>query len=70
MVAPAGTPVPVIQTLAKAINEIVVRKEVAERISELGFVMVGGTPAEFTARIGEEAKHWKEVVAKSGATVE
>lgn len=70
MVAPAGTPVPVIQILAKAINEIVVRKDSAERISGLGFVMVGGTPAEFTARIGEEAKHWKEVVAKSGATVE
>ncbi len=46
------------------------RKDIAERISDLGFVMVGGTPAEFTARIGEEAKHWKEVVAKSGATVE
>jgi tripartite-type tricarboxylate transporter receptor subunit TctC len=70
MVAPAGTPAPAIQALVRAINEIVVRKDVAERISELGFVMVGGTPAEFTARIREEAKHWKEVVAKSGATVE
>jgi tripartite-type tricarboxylate transporter receptor subunit TctC len=70
MVAPTGTPAPVIERLARSINEILTRKDIAERISELGFIMVGGTPAEFTARIAEEAKHWKEVVAKSGATIE
>ena len=47
-----------------------VRKDIAERISEFGFVMVGGTPAEFTALKGEETKHWKEIVAKSGASIE
>lgn len=70
MVAPAGTPAPIILALAKAINDIVARKEVADRIGESGFVMVGGSPAEFSARITEEAKHWKQVVAKSGATVD
>ena len=70
VVAPARTPAPVIQTLAKAINDSLARKETAERITELGFAMVGGSPAEFSARITEETQHWKQVVAKSGAIVE
>ncbi len=70
MVAPAKTPPPVIQTLADAINSILRRKEIADRITELGFVVLGGTPAEFSSRISEETQHWKRVVVTSGATVE
>ena len=35
-----------------------------------GVAMAGGSSAQFSARTPDEAKQWKQVVAKSGATVE
>ena len=70
VVAPAATPAPVVQKLEKSINDILADKPISDRIQELGFVVLGGTPAEFTQRIAEETKHWKEVVVTSGATIE
>ena len=71
LVAPAATPMPIVQKLDKAIKDILADKAVADRIQDLGFVVLGGgTPADFAQRIAEETKHWKEIVVTSGATVE
>lgn len=70
MVAPAGTPDAIVSRLERAINAILAQPEISRKIDELGFVIVGGTPAEFATRIRDEAKHWKEVVTASGAVVE
>ena len=70
LVAPAATPTPIVRKLNAAINDILADKAIFDRIQELGFVVLGGTPAEFAQRILDETKHWKEVVVASGATIE
>lgn len=70
MVAPADTPSTVVSRLEQAANAVLAQPEIAKRIDELGFVVVGGTPAEFATRIKDEGKHWKDVVVASGAVIE
>ena len=70
MVAPAGTPRPVIDKLAAAAMRAVRAPEVAERLRRDGVDPVGGTPAEFAALIAREIAQWREVIAAAKITAE
>jgi tripartite-type tricarboxylate transporter receptor subunit TctC len=64
--APAKTPQPVIQALAKAINDILPMRDVQERAQPLGMVMRGSTPEEMTARLKADIANWADVIEKAG----
>jgi tripartite-type tricarboxylate transporter receptor subunit TctC len=64
LVAPAGTPQPVIETLAAAVNRAVGSADLAERLKRDGIDPVGGAPQEFGAQIAREITQWREL-AKS-----
>jgi tripartite-type tricarboxylate transporter receptor subunit TctC len=68
--APAGTPQPIISRLNEAINEALQSDELRERYTELGAVVVGGTPQMLRDRVASEVKKWAEVVAKTGIKLE
>ncbi|WP_345246736.1 tripartite tricarboxylate transporter substrate binding protein [Pigmentiphaga soli] len=70
LLAPAGTPAAIVDRLARVSNDILRSPEMAKQISDMGFTVIGGTPAEFAAQIDSELIKWKEVVAASGAKVE
>ena len=61
LLAPAGTPAPIIARLhaetAKAVRSV----EMKERLAADGADPVGNTPAEFAAHIKEEMRKWAEV---------
>lgn len=68
VMAPAGTPGPVIDTLNKALVASVNDAEVVARIKSMGGIPVGSTPAEVTELIRRDIPKWAAIAKASGAT--
>jgi len=67
VLAPAGTPKPVIARLHDELVTILKLPDVTQRLSGLGFEIVGSTPEAFGAYIRSETTKWEKVVKASGA---
>ena len=67
VLAPAGTPKPVVARLHGDIVKILKLAEVVQRLEGLGFEIVASTPEQFGAYIKSEIKKWEKVVKASGA---
>jgi len=67
LMAPAGTPQPIITRLSAELDKILRRPDVTERFQQLGAEPVGGTSAELAAFIASETIKWRQVVKVSGA---
>lgn len=67
--APAGTPMAIIDKLAKAGAEAVSDPAVKARLADLSAVSVGSTPAELDAHVKAELAKWGPVVKASGASI-
>lgn len=70
ILAPAGTPAPVVARLNAALLEALRRPEVGDGLARQGFELRGGTPEEFAALVREEAGRWPPVVRLAGATLD
>ena len=70
IVAPGGTPNPVIATLHAAAIKAINTSSVRDRLTKQGAELVGNTPAEFRAMLERELRLWSEVVKDSGAKVD
>jgi tripartite-type tricarboxylate transporter receptor subunit TctC len=62
LVAPAGTPKPVIEKLATETQRILKLPDVAERLAALGAESVGDRPEQFAAHIKSELAKWARVI--------
>ena len=67
VLAPAGTPKPVITRLHGDLVNILKQPDVVQRLDGLGFEIVASTPDQFGAYIRSEIKKWAKVVKASGA---
>ena len=71
LLAPAGTPKPIIDRIAAEVTAIFADKALREKLAVQDMVAVDGSdPASFTARIAQETRMWREVVAKQGLKLE
>jgi tripartite-type tricarboxylate transporter receptor subunit TctC len=70
VLAPAGTPKPVIARLHDELVRILKLPDVTQRLEGLGFEIVGSTPEAFGAYIKSETAKWAKVVKASGAKAE
>jgi tripartite-type tricarboxylate transporter receptor subunit TctC len=70
ILAPAGTPQPVIDKLNAKINEALKDADVRHAIEKEGGTVEGGTPQEFQKLIRDEIGAWATVVKQSGAKVD
>jgi tripartite-type tricarboxylate transporter receptor subunit TctC len=68
--APKGTPREAIDTINKAVNEIIAEKAVESRMVEEGADPAAGTPEKFGAFVKSENEKWSKVVRESGAKVD
>jgi tripartite-type tricarboxylate transporter receptor subunit TctC len=67
VIAPSGTPQPILVKLNDAINAIVGMEDVRSRLKDLGMSPVGkGTPAELQLFLESEIMRWSKVVAAAG----
>jgi tripartite-type tricarboxylate transporter receptor subunit TctC len=66
IVAPAGTPMPIVEKLQKAIAEIVQSPAISNRLRDQGTQAVGSTPAEFAAVIARDTKKFESALRAAG----
>jgi len=64
--APAGTPEPIIAALNKALNAGLAQPAIKQRLTEIGVIVHGGTPAEFAQFIASETAKWGKVIRDAG----
>jgi tripartite-type tricarboxylate transporter receptor subunit TctC len=70
ILAPAGTPQPVIDKLHKEFATALRTPEVVERLAQDGAEPVGSTPAEFAALIKSEMEKWAKVAQAANIQAE
>jgi tripartite-type tricarboxylate transporter receptor subunit TctC len=70
MVAPPGTPAPIVAQLSSAVSEAIREPDVAQRFADMSANAVGDTPAEMAAFLHQERERWGNVIRASGAKAE
>jgi tripartite-type tricarboxylate transporter receptor subunit TctC len=70
LLAPAGTPVTIIQQLNTAINDGLGSAEVRTSLNAIGVEARVGTPQEFAAALDQQARQWKTVIDETGIKME
>lgn len=70
MLAPAGTPPAIIETLHREMTRSVNRPETQERLKGLGAIVVANTPAEFRSFLEKDWTRWEKVIAAAGVKAE
>ena len=70
IVAPAGTPRPIIEKLSAALRAAVMSDDLKERLAKDGAEPLPSTPEEYAADIDREETKWAAIVRKSGAKAE
>jgi tripartite-type tricarboxylate transporter receptor subunit TctC len=66
---PKGTPPAVVDKLSSAIRTALGKKEVIDRLGELGSDANGSTPEEFTKFLNDETAKWTDVMQKANIKV-
>ncbi|MGA7040099.1 MAG: tripartite tricarboxylate transporter substrate-binding protein, partial [Pseudolabrys sp.] len=63
---PKDTPKEVIDTMNKAMREVLAMSEVQEQLGKVGVIAKASTPEEALARLTADIKKWNDVVDKAG----
>jgi tripartite-type tricarboxylate transporter receptor subunit TctC len=66
LVAPAGTPPDVVETLNREIGKIIATPGFRERMQKIGLDVVGSTPAAYAKFLSDDYNKWAKVVAAAG----
>jgi tripartite-type tricarboxylate transporter receptor subunit TctC len=69
LMAPAGTPPEIVNTLNRAANDALASDQVRAALRRQGIDTLGGSPEKFANYIGAEIKKWADVAAAAGLTV-
>jgi tripartite-type tricarboxylate transporter receptor subunit TctC len=70
LLAPKGTPPAVVARLNGALQKALQSKDFVDRLSALGLAPAPGTPEQFSSFMQSEMVKWKDVIARSGATID
>lgn len=70
MVAPAGTPAPIVERLNQIATEAMRDPAVKEKLAIQGATLVGDSPAHFHAFIESEIARWAKVIKDAGVVTE
>ena len=70
---PLGTPKPIIETLSKALRDIVVDKGVAQQLEKIETVLFPAdqaTPEALRAKLSSQIDLWRPIIEKAGIQAE
>jgi len=70
MLAPAGTPADILNTLASHVMKVMQTPDMKQRMTDSGNVAVGSTREAFAAHLRSEFDKWAKVIRQSGARVD
>jgi len=68
LLAPAKTPVDVLQRLQRLYAAVASQRAVADAITALGYVAIRDTPEQFSRTIAQDADKWRQTVATAHVT--
>jgi tripartite-type tricarboxylate transporter receptor subunit TctC len=69
LLAPAGTPQPIIDRLAKEVKAIMAKPDVRARMLKASFAVQYEGPDQLRARIAREVPMWKDLVERAGIKI-
>jgi tripartite-type tricarboxylate transporter receptor subunit TctC len=69
LVAPANTPVAVVEKIQRDIAKIAADPDVSQTLIKVGVVTTSSTPAEFVAYVKNEQRRWSDVFKNGGFTL-
>ena len=70
LIAPKGTPEPVIKAVYEATVKVLAQPDVRKRIEGTSSDVIGNTPAQFSAQIKAEYDKYKRVIAARKLTLD
>jgi tripartite-type tricarboxylate transporter receptor subunit TctC len=70
LLAPAGTPREIIVRLNAGVNKALQIPAVRARLTEVGYVALGGTPEDYGRIIAAEMEKWGKIIREAGIKVE
>jgi tripartite-type tricarboxylate transporter receptor subunit TctC len=70
MMAPAGTPEPIVALLHREIVQVLAQSDTREKLAAMGFDPVGSTPEEFAQWVRTEIVRWGKVIRDAGITAQ
>jgi tripartite-type tricarboxylate transporter receptor subunit TctC len=70
LVAPKGTPKPIIDKINATVEKILAKPEVIAQLDSLGAIAEKNTPEEFAKFVSDETKTWGEVIRKGNISIE
>jgi tripartite-type tricarboxylate transporter receptor subunit TctC len=68
VMVPGGTPEPIVARLNAVFNEAISDPVTNKKLADLGFVLVGGSAADYGKRIAAETEKWRKVIKDSNIT--
>ena len=70
LLAPAGTPQPIVARINRELSKVMRFPEIRDRLVGLDLDLVASTPEDFGATIRKDVTKWSKVVKDSGATAD
>jgi len=70
VLAPAGTPAPIVNRLSEEMRKSLAKPETLARMKQLGAITVADSPAEFTAFLKKDYERWAQVIKTAGIKAE
>jgi tripartite-type tricarboxylate transporter receptor subunit TctC len=70
LLAPAGTPQPIVRRVSEEVARIVRLDDVKAKLAAMGTIPVGSSPAEFDAFINAETAKWGKVIREAKVVLE
>ena len=70
LLAPAGTPAPIVERLSAEVNKILKSPEINARLTGMGANVMGTTPQEFSAFMKAEIEKWAPVVKRANIVLD
>jgi tripartite-type tricarboxylate transporter receptor subunit TctC len=64
--APPKTPVPIVNKLNQAVNDIIAAPETKKQFEDLNLLSAGGSPVEMAKFVKDETRRWTEVIHRAG----
>jgi tripartite-type tricarboxylate transporter receptor subunit TctC len=70
VVAPAGTPAPIVDRLSRELRAIIHSDDVREKLVRLYFEPAGSTPEALAGLMRSELERWSRIIRKTGASAD
>jgi tripartite-type tricarboxylate transporter receptor subunit TctC len=68
--APARTPAEIVNRLSTTMAQVLKMPDVREKLVELGFDPIGGSPSEFATLLAKETDKWAKVIKAAGVKLD